>query len=302
MKKRILFGSCFATFLMLSIVFITPVQANSPFVLKTLDQISSKLSEDEEFLNLLNDPDVKEYINLVLNKEGEWDEEFKESIETMINTIIDKQEFKDLVAKYEADGDIDLLYDQISAKNPQETEPPEGIYYTITDQVEGLKINKQEGNPDPEYEDIIVSSSDDSINIAGVGLLSGFFLGLLIKLLNFITTVLDFAGKVVKIIHTALSVAAFIAQFFNKPLEASLKALIAIATTIRSVISIVSTAISTIAGILEVFYKIITPRSRNTSVVKTPFTSLMERINRFLQRFQIFKENIFQRSPRLLAI
>ena len=300
MKKRILFGSCFATFLLLSIAFITPVQANSSDILTTLDQLSSEISKDEEFLNLLNDPDVEEFINLIIDETGEWDEEFYTIAEEMINIILEKQEFKNLVSRYRSD--VELLHQKVSEKNPKEIpDAPEGIYYTITDQAEGLEINKQ-SNPDIDGEGIVVSSSDDSINIVGIGILNGFFLGLFIKFLNLIITILDFAGKAVKVIYTILSVAAFIVNIFNKPLGASLKAIAAIAATIRTVISITGMVLSTIAGILEIFYKIITAKSRNTNVVKTHFTRLMEKINRFLQRFQLFKEKIFQTSPRPLAI
>ena len=300
MKKRILFGSCFATFLLLSIAFITPVQASSSDIITTLDQLSSKISEDEDFLKLLNDPDVEEFINLIIEETGEWDEEFYTTAEEMINIILEKQEFKNLVSRYESD--IELLHQKVSEKNPKNIpDAPDGVYYTITDQSEGLEINKQ-SNPGIEGEGIVVSSSDDSINIVGVGILKGFFLKLLIKLLNLITTILDLAGKAVKVIHTILSAAAFIANIFNKPLGASLKAIAAIAATIRTVISITATVISTIAGILDFFYKIITAKSRSTNVVKTPFTRLLEKINRFLQRFQIFKEKLFRPIPQPLTI
>ena len=59
MRKKIVFGSWFATFLLLSIIFVAPVHANSSNVLTALDNLSAKISEDEDFLALLEDEDVE---------------------------------------------------------------------------------------------------------------------------------------------------------------------------------------------------------------------------------------------------
>ena len=293
-------GSCFATFLMLSIAWITPVQANSSAILTTLDQLSEKISEDEVFLNLLNDPDLDEFIDLILSETEEWDEQFNLEAETIANRIIEKDEFQQLVSRYETD--IESLHQILSEKIIDEIpDTPEGFYYTVTDQADGLNIDKQD-NPDIEGEGIVVSSSDDSIDIVGIGRLRGFFLGLFIKLLNLVSTILNLAGRVTKVVYTILSVTQFIVNIFNKPLGASLKLVVAFVSTIRTVISIVGTVVSIVSGILEIIHRIIKPRARDTRTVRTTFTRLMERINKLFQRIIIYKERLFQTTPRASSI
>ena len=292
MRKKIVLGSCFATFLMLSIAWIGPVQANSSDIMATLDKISGDLVNDQNFINLLNDPDVEEYINLLMDENSEWNEDFYSNLEVIINNIIEKAEFQNLIATYESD--ILYLDQKISEKNVHSLpDAPSGIYYSLTNQINGLKIEKQ-SSPDMEDESILISSTDDSINIFGLGILRGFFLNILIKILNFFGTMTRILGKTINFLATILSIVAFFIAFFDEETGKMLDEIVGLASTIASVLLTISGIISTVSSILEFFYKIIRARTKNTTIIKTPFTRFFERIYRIIQ--------LFRPTPHRLAI
>ena len=212
MRKKIIFGSYFSIFLLLSIIFINPVHASSSEFFSTINNLASNLSEDQDFLDMLNDDDLEDLIELAIT-EDKWDMEFENEFENKLNLIINKEKFNDLVTKYE--DDINILKQKIIEKGTNiEQHVESGTYYKIKDENQELKFYK-ETNPDLTGNGIVVSSVDDSINIIGIGLLSGALLELLIRLLNLITSILDPIAKVARTIATVLSIVAFIVNIFS---------------------------------------------------------------------------------------
>ena len=63
-RKKTIIGSFLATFLLVSIAFITPVQAGATEISKDMDKLSKDLSVDLDFLSLLEDSDVQQLANL----------------------------------------------------------------------------------------------------------------------------------------------------------------------------------------------------------------------------------------------
>lgn len=290
-NKKIVLVSCLATFLLLSIGWIGPVQANSTNIISTIDYLSDDLVEDEDFIALFSDPDVIKFKNFIMAHTGEWDEEVYIQAEAFLNTIMEKEEFQRLVIKY--GNQIEQIQNKIKEKNSNDIpEAPTGLYYTLTEKIDGLKINKV-FNPNPEEEDVIVSSTDGSINIVGLGKIDGKWLNILINLLNFLANILGIVITVSGYIASFLSIAIMIVELFDEELAAQLQEIADLVGTIAGVVSSVYSVITTVASILEFVYKIITPRLKN-AIESLPFTRFLERFFRF---FELIKNNLFRPVP-----
>ena len=170
----------------------------------------------------------------------------------------------------------------------------------VSNENEELTFAKQ-SSPYINGDGIVVSVDDNSIDIVGIGKLSGFFLGLLIDILNLINQILGIVSRVAGIAYNVLSIIAFIVGIFDEELGATLDELAGFAATIASIAGTASQIIGTVASVLEFFYNLIKSKVRDATE-KAPFTKLIENFASFFQRFPAFRTLFYKINSQPIVI
>ena len=184
MKKRIVFGCIFATFILLSLSWMTPVQASGTNILDEVSALSKKIIQDENLDAIKSDPDLIKLASMI-NVENR-DANFKNEVESLINKILEKQEFIDFMHNH--NGDVENFLQLISEKYENNLpNAPRDVYYKIYSEDERINI-KKDTNPDLDVDGIVVSSSDNSVTFNGVS--DGGFLQSLLDFVYWLSCVL----------------------------------------------------------------------------------------------------------------
>ena len=300
-RQRTIIGSFLATFLLVSIAFITPVQADATKISKDMDKLSKDLSGDSDFLSLLEDADVQELADLVY--EENRDNGFENQVKQLFNTIREKQEFKNLVSKY--GEDIEELIDKIPKKEfDKSKELPSNVYYKISDEGEGIKLSKQT-TFDPDNNGIIIRSSDCAMHISGYGWLNGGILQSIVNFLKVTYNIIAWAGIVTLFISMILMSASLILRELPSDLTYELSNILwtlsAVMSSIGQVLAYSIVPIWIVITILEFILKITNKTAKDKQVNPKPIVRMRERVNLFFQKIISRYQNLFCNLQRIIA-
>jgi hypothetical protein len=169
-RKSIVLGSIFATFILVSLAFVMPVQANAADdVLERIDKLSRDLSEDDDFLNLLDSSEVENLLNKIktINPQDISEKEKNDLID-MFNALFEKQEFKDLESRYR--DDIKFLDSKFSNVEVEDVPSSQGDEYFYVKSLDNKLDITQDESLNLNTNGIIVKSEDSSTYITELGL------------------------------------------------------------------------------------------------------------------------------------
>lgn len=195
--KKIVFGSIFSVFLLVSITWLSPVSAGSieserDDLKEMLLDFVNTITNDEEYLDMLNDDDIKKILNDILYAETEDDtDQYKQELDNLIQTrylsLINRYVpvFESLKDKVEnLDINPDIVKDEIN----------QGNYYKLDVEDEKFSITKQKGDS-ISGSAILINGKNASIKVPGYGWINESFwdniLDFLEDLLSTVTTVFE---------------------------------------------------------------------------------------------------------------
>jgi len=222
MNKRIMFGSIISIIILIGVLWITPanVKANEieeEKILEQLNNYSESLSKDSDFdqlIELHESLTIEDIFKQVLNSDNnnqiqDLADQYIELIDIeKINHLTSQLNIKFGVDFEELSLNVNRLYESNSVNYDMDTEE---YYYKITEDENGIKINKQKTQLASEN-DIIIRGSDGAIKISNGEWITQNALDNLKEFLNMLIAVgaiASYAGIYLAMIGQLLAVIGF---------------------------------------------------------------------------------------------
>lgn len=280
MKKRIVFASLFATFILLSLSWMTPVQASGTDILDEVSGLSKKIAQDENLDAIRSDPDLIKLASMI-NVEKR-DTNFKNEVESLINKILEKEEFIDFMDNHNEDIEnfLGLLSKRYENNVPN---APRDVYYKIYSEDDRINI-KRDTNPDLDVNGIVVSSNDNSVTINGVS--DGGFLQRLLDFVYFLSWALCISGAVLLNIGMWITIKG---DPFGDDYEVKLFNIGSALTGIAGLLLLAGSCSYLLYEILEWFVSIMNNSKNSKTAINAP--TLKEKIVRIVE----YLVNYYQR-------